>query len=723
MPQVPKLDLSVSQPQGPTGVFYNIGDATPDAFGAGVGREQQGLGRQVEHAGDVMQKHANLMQDRANEAMANDALVKAEIEMGDIGVWHRSQKGKAALDTQPEFIKKLEEVRSKYVEASPNTEVRRSLDRDLKRRLGYMITDSAYYAGRENAAYNIGAARGVQTLGIQNAGNAKSEQEFKDNVDLALRGLDADAFENRYSPEVKEVEKQKIISAAWKTRLDTIALSDPFAAREMYERNKEKINNPVTRLDIERSLMQAETSKGTKLDSDSLINGRPFLNIPLGGRREAIASIETPHIKGEEAKYNALGPVITDRNSSYYGDRAIGKYQVMGRNIPDWTEEALGKRMTIEEFRGNKTAQDAVFDYKFGQFEKKYGTPEDAASVWHSGRPLAQAIAAGAHDVNMLTSDYVKRFSSALGQKPIEKPGPLTTESGTEWLAAATKSAKEIAAIRAPNNPEYERLLVNRVTSDFNQLQTTTRRIERGNYQEIKGSLIELGQDGRPVVKSMDQIFTDPELNKRYWVLDQGYRNAVLAHVQKNAKADVPLNDERLDRFNRIMGMQTTNPEAFMEVEPGAEDLPFSLKKQIFTAQRGTEKNQIMDPGFQRALNNVRGMINDADVGPSSSDKNKDARYDQFVGAFQTARQEWMKNNNGKTPTLEDNKKIAAQLMTDTSRPDRGWLWKGTDTYPAFEVPSHAQAEIREAYMLKHRRGPTPKEMYDAYQAGLRSGQ
>lgn len=83
--------------------------------------------------------------------------------------------------------------------------------------------------------------------------------------------------------------------------------------------------------------------------------------------------------------YQALGPVIKG------GDRAYGKYQVMGNNIPSWTQEILGIRMTPQQFLANPKAQDKVAQAKLGQYIQKYGTIEDAASMWFSGRPVAQA--------------------------------------------------------------------------------------------------------------------------------------------------------------------------------------------------------------------------------------------------------------------------------------------------------------------------------------------
>lgn len=76
--------------------------------------------------------------------------------------------------------------------------------------------------------------------------------------------------------------------------------------------------------------------------------------------------------------YTQTGPVTNS------GDRAYGRYQVMGANIPSWTQQALGKSMTIAEFLADPSAQDKVFDHIFGGYVKKYGA-EGASRAWFAG--------------------------------------------------------------------------------------------------------------------------------------------------------------------------------------------------------------------------------------------------------------------------------------------------------------------------------------------------
>ena len=113
-------------------------------------------------------------------------------------------------------------------------------------------------------------------------------------------------------------------------------------------------------------------------------------------------------------RYDALGPVTKS------GDRAHGAYQVMGANIPEWTKAALGRSMTPAEFVADPAAQDAVFAHRFGSYVDKYGNPQDAASAWFTGRPLAQG--GNSRDVLGTSGNvYVDKFNrslASLGSQP-----------------------------------------------------------------------------------------------------------------------------------------------------------------------------------------------------------------------------------------------------------------------------------------------------------------
>ena len=78
-------------------------------------------------------------------------------------------------------------------------------------------------------------------------------------------------------------------------------------------------------------------------------------------------------------RYNAVGVWVR-------GDRAYGKYQVMGANIPSWTKQYYGKSLTPQQFLNNPAAQEAVAKGKLKSYYNKYGA-RGAASAWYSGNP------------------------------------------------------------------------------------------------------------------------------------------------------------------------------------------------------------------------------------------------------------------------------------------------------------------------------------------------
>lgn len=114
---------------------------------------------------------------------------------------------------------------------------------------------------------------------------------------------------------------------------------------------------------------------------------------PLSGNSQAerpeISDIKNgiSYVESREAK----DPYTLRSKASPNGDRAYGKYQVMGNNIPSWSKEATGKKMTPEEFMANPQAQEEIASYHLGKIYDKYKDPNQVASVWFTGRPIEKA--------------------------------------------------------------------------------------------------------------------------------------------------------------------------------------------------------------------------------------------------------------------------------------------------------------------------------------------
>lgn len=119
---------------------------------------------------------------------------------------------------------------------------------------------------------------------------------------------------------------------------------------------------------------------------------RPLARIETGGRRDP---------------YSTLGP------QTKYG-RALGKYQVMERNVPEWTKAALGRALTREEFLSDPEAQEATARHRFGLYLAQAGTPEEAAAMWFGGPGYRKH--AGARDVlGTSIPQYMAKYREGLG--------------------------------------------------------------------------------------------------------------------------------------------------------------------------------------------------------------------------------------------------------------------------------------------------------------------
>jgi len=104
--------------------------------------------------------------------------------------------------------------------------------------------------------------------------------------------------------------------------------------------------------------------------------------VPQQGKISLEELVKRIAAKESGGNYQALGQVTG-------GDRAYGKYQIMGNNIPSWTQQYLGKSLTPQQFLNRPKAQDKVAMGKLSYYYKRYG-PGGAAASWYGGESAAK---------------------------------------------------------------------------------------------------------------------------------------------------------------------------------------------------------------------------------------------------------------------------------------------------------------------------------------------
>lgn len=143
--------------------------------------------------------------------------------------------------------------------------------------------------------------------------------------------------------------------------------------------------------------------------------------------QQLLAGIRQVETGGEKDPYGTVNSI-----------GAVGAYQVMKANIPEWTRQALGYSMTWQQFRASRSAQDKVAAYKLGIYLSKYGA-EGAAAMWFSGQPNPNSSSS---DGGNTVRQYVNKVIAAAGGSPstatYSAPGstPVTPKLSMDELAA-----------------------------------------------------------------------------------------------------------------------------------------------------------------------------------------------------------------------------------------------------------------------------------------------
>ena len=114
--------------------------------------------------------------------------------------------------------------------------------------------------------------------------------------------------------------------------------------------------------------------------------------------------------------YKAVGPVTKN------GDRAYGKYQIMGSNVVRWAKQYLGRTITLEQYRNSEALQDELSEAVLRSYYNKYGA-DGAAAMWFSGSANPNSNASDGY----LT---VKQYVAKMNQKAQGYSGQQSSGGG-----------------------------------------------------------------------------------------------------------------------------------------------------------------------------------------------------------------------------------------------------------------------------------------------------
>lgn len=575
MPVVPSTSVPSVAPTGSTGIGYQSGaGATPDAFGASVGAAMSKFGAGLEQTADVFAKHALKMQDDVNASVAKDLFLQGDIEVGKLTVDYNSLEGANRVNAYPQFVKDIEGVREKYKTLAPNSAVSRQFDQDFARRVGYSIVDGARGAAAANKAYQNQTSAAVRESTLSHiAARSQDDERFSSEVQLGLETFQAEDEYKGSSPEVREQKDRTYVTAAWATRLQSMAKNDPLRARDLLEANKDKLDGGKV-LQIQDSINQQIINVDTRVSSDKIIQSGALIE---PGLKEAVKRFEGY----SEKPYKDF-----KQTSSGYGTKA----QPGDENIPPEQRKAIyEQRLDNELARAANIVDQFAPGLPSGTRNALIELTYNAGSAWTSSG-LGQSIRAGnMEEARQRFMQYNKaggETNPALVARRAEGAdwfgGEAHTSDPTTKLTEAMDKAKERAIQVFPNDPgnqaKYLDVLQARIRSDNSVMETAARQMQIDMKNMVQKELI-----NDQSVTTYDRL--SPQAKQAYDLSPPSQQDVYNKQMLKNATADIPLTAERQQAYDTLYGEARNNPEKFMSRNITDLDLPRPMKSRLSAMQ------------------------------------------------------------------------------------------------------------------------------------------
>lgn len=270
MAQVPYSPVPTIGPSG-QGIAAPRVNTPLEAFGGATGAALSNMGRVVDKAGDEIFARALALQELDNRAAADNADTQYMIEAGKLHADFNSLEGKAAKDAYPDYVKNLQELRQKIGADLPNDMSRRVYDAASRATMGRTIFNGAGHAAAENKKYLSGTSAAKVAASrdfvMQNPNDEGAFEQGMRTIETQVRGSQA-ALEG-WSPEKTDEEVRKNQSALIAYRVQGMAKTQPWTAKEYFEKNRGRMTAPDI-VAVDKLVESSTRTAGSRIIADDV---------------------------------------------------------------------------------------------------------------------------------------------------------------------------------------------------------------------------------------------------------------------------------------------------------------------------------------------------------------------------------------------------------------------------------------------------------------------
>lgn len=684
--QVPYTGAPSIAPQIPPTPTMNVA-APAGAFGAETAQALQHLGQVSAQAGNELFGRAIAIQQMHEQAKASEAASEYSNQVAAEFSKYQTLQGKDAVDGYQPFVDRVNSIRADLRQNLTSPLAQQIYDQDTRRTQNYTVFSSASHSAQQGKSYVLGAAKArIDASENMALANPADDGLFEDNVAKAQSDARFMASQAGMSPEATDEQVRNVTSSLWRARIQGMAKGQPFAAQKLL--NKAVKDGSLAGADImavSDFVQKQQNNVGSREITRWAYNGADgkwgSVIVPLEAARNAIAS--------NEGTYTSRGPQVTDKAGNT--GRGLGRYQVMSYNLAPWLKEAGMPSMSEEQFLSDRSAQDKLFDFKFGQYQQKYGSWNRAASAWFTGNPDADGNASDGYHTK---SWYIAHGNAALAR----------SASRSDMDEVVRSRSRELAPDN-PDLPDYS----SQHAQIYRSRQDQIKREGEQQAKEVISTALMPDNDGK-LPTSVDEIKSNPQVAAVWDALPSDKQLAYMKVLQSNAGRGYAPTDENQAQFHQLQGIglnPASSPEdldKFLETDMMTLHMPMNQRVQLFRLQQQVFKKSQSNP----ALNSALGFL--VKTNPAIADIYKDKdEAPRFVSGLYQGMQQFMEANK-RPPKNDEINEIAGQLLREVGGQTTMLHWFGGGTAPFYE--SSVPNQIREQWinMAKTQGKPAPSE-------------
>jgi len=518
------------------------------------------------------------------------------------------------------------------------------------------------WSAAQHRHYTDQADDAVITMAAKNASiDPSNTAALGEQLDKLDKAMEQQAQDKGWSPETLDAKKYEAKSAVLTSAIHEWAQTKPFAAQNYFYKIQDKLAGP-DRAKLLSFIRDQTRTVGPRMIVSDLRSGR---DISLGERKVTMDQAKIALGNFESGNHYWSKGVETIHG------RALGRYQVMEEFLGDYLKRAGLPMMSAEDFLNSPNAQDQVFERVFGGYMETYGSFNEAASRWFTGKSIAQARLQGRHDAHGTTVDtYLARTNAELGrmgnQRMIED--------------AAQKRAREMDPEgRDPMLADYVSAAVAHHITNDKQMETQTRNEAAG---AVLNRLSAVGPNGE-LIKGKEELLNTPDLRQQYERLTDAQKRAVDEHLTANIRGGFAPTEANQQRYVQLLGgLSTREGQAdFSAVDLMAEKLPNNQYQQLLKIQNQIKLHAEDEPRVAAVRDNP--VIKQALTKLGYDQRKNDPEgYDRLMGQiYQLMENE--KNLTGIQTPVKRGVELATDLLKTQKVP--GLLW--SNDVPFFSRP------------------------------------